>query len=116
MPTELHVYGIRNCDTVRAALKWLDARDVPHSFHDFRKDGLDETELRRWLASDHAARLVNRRSATWRGLSAEQKAAAGEDPAPLLLEHPTLIKRPVITDGTSVVSVGFTPTKLEAFA
>ena len=116
MPTELHVYGIRNCDTVRAALKWLDARGVPHTFHDFRKDGLDEAELRRWLASDHAALLVNRRSATWRGLSDEQKSAAGEDPAPLLLEHPTLVKRPVITDGVSVVSVGFAPDMLEAFA
>ena len=115
MPTELHIYGIRNCDTVRAALKWLDARKVPHSFHDFRRDGLDEAELRRWLASDHAALLVNRRSATWRGLSDGQKAAAGEDPAPLLLEYPTLIKRPVITDGKSVLSVGFAPEKLEAF-
>ena len=51
-----------------------------------------------------------------RGLSDEQKAAAGDDPAPLLLEHPTLIKRPVITDGESVVSVGFDPESLEAFA
>lgn len=116
MPTELQVYGIRNCDTVRAALKWLDAHGVPHCFHDFRKDGLEEVELRRWLASDQAALLVNRRSATWRGLSDEQKAAAGDDPAPLLLEHPTLIKRPVITDGESVVSVGFDPESLEAFA
>lgn len=116
MTTELHVYGIRHCDTVRAALNWLDARNVPHSFHDFRKDGLDEAELRRWLASDHAELLLNRRSATWRGLNDEQKVAAGEDPAPLLLEHPTLIKRPVITDGESVVSVGFAPEKLEAFA
>ena len=101
---------------MRAALKWLDARGVPHTFHDFRKDGLDEAESRRWLASDHAALLVNRRSATWRGLSDAQKAAAGEDPAPLLLEHPTLVKRPVITDGKSVVSVGFAPDKLEALA
>ena len=116
MPTELHVYGIRNCDTVRATLKWLDARTVPHSFHDFRKDGLDEAELRRWLASDHAALLLNRRSATWRELSAEQKAAAGEDPAPLLLEHPTLIKRPVITDGRRVLTVGFSPSALQALS
>ena len=44
-----------------------------------------------------------------------EREEAGEDPAPLLLEHPTLIKRPVITDGESVVSVGFAPEKLEAF-
>lgn len=116
MPTELQVYGIRNCDTVRAALKWLDSRKVPHSFHDFRRDGLDEATLRGWLASPFAGQLVNRRSATWRGLGDEQKAAAGENPLPLLLEQPTLIKRPVITRGASVVCVGFDPAALEAFA
>ncbi len=116
MPTELQVYGIRNCDSVRAALKWLEARGVPHRFHDFRRDGLDEAELRRWLASDHAAALVNRRSATWRGLDTAQKAAADSDAAPLLLAHPTLIKRPVITDGERVLAVGFDPSVLEAVA
>jgi Spx/MgsR family transcriptional regulator len=116
MPTELQVYGIRNCDSVRAALKWLEARGVPHRFHDFREDGLDEAELRRWLASDYAAALVNRRSATWRGLDDAQKESAETDPAPLLLAQPTLIKRPVITDGRRVLTVGFSPSALQALS
>ena len=112
----LHVFGIRNCDTVRAALKWLEARKVPHSFHDFRKDGLDEAELRRWLATAHGPMLLNKRSATWRKLGADEKAAAAAEPLPLFLAQPTLIKRPVFTDGETVLAVGFTPAELEKLA
>ena len=111
----LHVWGIRNCDTVRAALKWLDNRQVPHTFHDFRKDGLPGDELRKWLATAHAPLLLNRRSAAWRKLEPERKAAAETDPAPLFLEQPTLIKRPVITDGESILDVGFSPQRLEDY-
>jgi len=110
---QLHVYGIPNCDTVRAALKWLQARGAPYTFHDFRKEGVPGDELRSWLASSYGPGLLNKRSATWRQLSAEQKQAAGSDPVPLFQQHPTLIKRPVITDGESVLAVGFSPEKLE---
>ena len=111
----LHVYGISNCDTVRSTLRWLETRKVTVTFHDFRKDGLDSSELDRWLASAHAPHLVNRRSATWRKLSDEQKKAAGTNPGPLLLENPTLIKRPVITDGETVLDVGFNSENLEDY-
>lgn len=112
---QLHVYGIPNCDTVRAALKWLQTREAPYTFHDFRKEGVSVDELRSWLASSHGPSLLNKRSATWRQLSAGQKQAAGSDPAPLFQQHPTLIKRPVITDGERVLAVGFSPEKLEEF-
>ena len=119
MPSEdrvhLHVYGIRNCDTVRAALKWLEIRNVPHSFHDFRKEGVPEAELRKWLASTHGPFLLNKRSTTWRQLTAEQKDSAAADPLPLFIEHPTLIKRPVFTDGETVLDVGFSPNSLEDY-
>ena len=62
----LRVYGIKNCDTVRKTLKWLEQRSVPHEFHDFRVDGLDEKALRGWLESPLGDELLNRRSATWR--------------------------------------------------
>lgn len=109
----LHVYGISNCDTVRNALKWLEARKVPHTFHDFRKEGVPEAELRKWLASAHGSSLLNRRSTTWRQLSAAQKQAAESDPVPLFLEQPTLFKRSVFTDGDNILDVGFAPDSLE---
>ena len=111
----LHIYGIRNCDTCRSTLRWLNTRNVPHSFHDFREEGLDRGQLEAWLASDHAPRLVNKRSTTWRQLADEQKDACARDPLPLLLEHPTLIKRPVITDGETILDIGFSPANLDDY-
>ena len=111
----LQVYGIRNCDTCRHALKWLEARKVPHTFHDIRAEGLEPVLLRSWFDSEHAPYLLNRRSTTWRQLSDEQKQAAETDPLPLVLEHPTLLKRPVITDGETLLDIGFSPANLEDY-
>lgn len=112
---QLQVFGISNCDSCRAARKWLDSRDVPHRFHDFRQHGVDADEVSRWLSSEHAAKLLNRRSTSWRQLSAEQKSRAETDTLALLLEHPTLIKRPVFTLGEAVLAVGFSPEQLTEF-
>ncbi len=111
----LDVYGITNCDSCRATLKWLKTRNVPHTFHDFRKDGLSADRLRSWLDSDHAGALLNRRSTTWRQLTDKQKEQALTDPLELLLEHPTLIKRPVLTEGDVILDVGFSPRHLEDY-
>lgn len=108
------VFGIRNCDTCRQALKWLESRQVPHRFHDFRERSPDAGLVKLWCGSPFAHQLVNRRSTTWRSLSGQQRAAALADPAPALLEHPTLLKRPVFMCGREVLAVGFYPKDLEA--
>jgi len=119
MPSEdrihLHLYGIRNCDSCRSALKWLETSRVPHTFHDFRTEGMSENLLKGWLDSSHAPYLLNRRSTTWRQLSDPERQQAETDPLPLLLEHPTLIKRPVITDGKVILDIGFSPRHLEDY-
>ena len=107
----LTVYGIKQCDTCRKALKWLTAEGTDHRFHDFRVDGLSKEVLADWLNSPHADKLVNRRSTTWRQLTDEQREFEGDALMTLLLEHPTLIKRPVfVTD--EIVAVGFKPNDL----
>lgn len=111
----LHLYGIPNCDTCRTTLKWLTTRNVPHTFHDFRKEGLPAGQVQAWVASAHGPYLLNKRSTTWRQLSDEQKKTAESDLAALLLEHPTLIKRPVITDGEVILDIGFEPDSLEDY-
>ena len=108
----LTVYGIKQCDTCRKALKWLEANGIDHVFHDFRVDGLDAARVNAWLASPVADALVNRRSTTWRGLDEAQKASSGADLAALLLEHPTLIKRPVF-EAPGLLAVGFDPARLK---
>ena len=108
----LTVYGIKQCDTVRKALKWLDQKGTEHRFHDFRTDGLTAELLQPWLDSDFSDKLVNRRSTTWRQLSEAQRASEGDALLQLLLEYPTLIKRPVfVTD--RIFAVGFKPEQLE---
>lgn len=111
----LHVYGLRNCDTCRATLKYLETRNVPHTFHDLRQEGLSRELLTEWLSSSHRDYLVNRRSTTWRELSDEEKKSADSDPLALLLKHVTLIKRPVITDGETIMDVGFSPESLDDY-
>ncbi|MFO8154588.1 MAG: ArsC family reductase [Pseudomonadota bacterium] len=107
--TEIVLYGIPNCDTVRKARKALDAAGVEHRFHDFRKDGVDEAQLRRWVEALGWEALVNRRGTTWRRLPEEQRQSLDAETAIALMgEHPALIKRPVIErDGD--VTVGWTP-------
>ena len=111
----LHVYGIGNCDTCRSTLRWLKTRNVPHTFHDFRKEGLPRSSLEQWLDSSHGPYLLNRRSTTWRQLSDADRRQAESDPLSLFLAHPTLIKRPVVTDGEAILDVGFSPDNLEDY-
>jgi len=105
------IYGIKQCDTCRKALKWADAQGIEHRFHDFRVDGLDRDQLQSWLDSPFSDQLVNRRSTTWRQLSDEQRQLQGDEQLQLLLDNPTLIKRPVFVDD-DIVAVGFKPKEL----
>lgn len=101
------VYGLKNCDTCRKALAWLAAEGIPHRFHDVRKDGLSAEELARWLQAIDRSLLINRRGTTYRGLDAAAKAVLeGDDPAPLLLTEPAVIKRPIFSHAGEYI-VGF---------
>ncbi len=105
----LLVHGLKNCDSCRKALSWLEAEEIDHSFHDLRADGLDADTLDRWIAAAGWEALLNRRSTTWRNLTDHEKLGIDEARArALMLANPTLIKRPVIEVG-STVHVGFGP-------
>ncbi|HKJ17943.1 MAG TPA: Spx/MgsR family RNA polymerase-binding regulatory protein [Xanthomonadales bacterium] len=108
------VFGIKNCDSCRKALKWLKLHDVPHRFHDLRERAPSASLVGLWCNSSFGDRIVNRRSTTWRSLNGQQRAAALANPEPSLLEHPTLIKRPVFMRGSKVLAVGFYPSELES--
>lgn len=98
------LYGLKNCDTCKKALKELEAKGKPAEFVDIRAEADLPSKLPRWIAAV-GERLVNRSSTTWRGLSEEDKARAnGVSLEGLLLGNPTLIKRPVIeTNGDVLV-------------
>ena len=99
----MKVYGIRNCDTVKKAMRALAAAGHAPELVDIRATPLEEADFRRFFEA-FGAEMVNRRSATWRGLD---DAARAEDPVRLVSAHPTLLKRPVIEEG-GVLTIGWT--------
>jgi len=101
------VYGIKNCDTVKKALKWLDTNNIAYQFHDLRQDGIRKSDLQQWIKSIDWEILLNKRSTTWRQLADSDKTDVDANKAVnLMLANPTLIKRPVITQGKTTL-VGF---------
>ncbi|WP_444911261.1 ArsC family reductase [Microbulbifer sp. PAAF003] len=92
------LYGIKNCDTVKKARKWLEKNGVDYRFHDFRVDGMEDVPLQAWLDKFGWQEVLNRRSTSWRELSDEQKNEMDKALAlDLASATPTLIKRPVTT-------------------
>ncbi len=115
MAAPLIIFGIRTCDTVAKARAWLDAAGLSYRFHDFRADGLSRERLEHWLGRVGWEALLNRASATFRALPAEDRAGLDDvKAARLMLTQPTLIKRPVLERGEAVM-VGFKPERYQAF-
>ena len=104
----LTLYGLKNCDTCKKALKALDSAGKQVSFVDIRAEADLAAKVPGWLDAAGAKALVNNRSTTWRGFSDEEKAKAETDEvSSLLISNPTLIKRPVI-EASEAVYVGWT--------
>lgn len=103
----MKLYGIKNCDTVRKARKWLTDAGIPHEFHDFKSDGLDPGLLASWEQAVGWETLINRRGTTWRKLPEQVRdtitAPSAHD---IMLSNPSVIKRPVV-DHRGQISVGF---------
>lgn len=106
------VYGIKNCDTIKKTLKWLTNNDIEHTFHDYRKDGLDEDWLGSAVNELGWENVLNKRGTTYRQLSDEQKSTLNEETAlALLIEYPAMIKRPIIQTGSDLI-LGYNETVL----
>lgn len=106
---QITLYGIPNCDTVKKARRWLDEQGITYVFHNFKKEGVPEDGLTRWVDTLGLESVVNRRGTTWRKLSDEQKAlveAGGAQAHRLLMEESSMIKRPVLESGSDIL-IGF---------
>jgi arsenate reductase (glutaredoxin) len=103
------VYGIPNCETVKKARAWLTERGVEYRFHDFKKQGVPEPELGRWLSVAGWETLVNRKGTTWRGLDQATRDAVEDNASArsLLMQHASVIKRPVVEWTDGLITVGF---------
>ncbi len=101
------LYGIPNCDTIKKARRWLEANGVEYQFHDYKKSGVPEDRLKRWVSQAGWETLLNRRGTTWRKL--DESVRNGIDKAAaisVMLAHPGSIKRPVLEAGTLLL-IGF---------
>ena len=99
--------GIPNCDTVKKARKWLEAQGIEHTFRDFKKDAPDADEVGGWADAAGWEVLLNKRGTTFRKLDDADKADLGQEKAiALMVQHPSLIKRPVLEHETGLL-VGF---------
>ena len=107
MNKDIKLYGIRNCDTVRKAIKYLDVNDIRYQFIDYRKNPISLEKLQTIVSIVGWENLINRRSTTYRSLSEKQKKNINYD---LVLNYPTLIKRPVLITEDEVL-VGFSEKK-----
>lgn len=94
------LYGIKNCDTVKKARKWLEAHHVEYRFHDFREDGLDRDAVAAWIDELGWETLVNKRSTSWKALDAAARDNMDATSAlDAVMDQPTLIKRPLLDTG-----------------
>ena len=110
----LTLYGIPNCDTVKKARVWLEARGVDYVFHDYKKAGIDRGALERWCGEHGWEVVLNRAGTTFRKLPDADRGNLDQDRAvDLMLAQPSMIKRPVLDLGGRRI-VGFKPEIYEA--
>lgn len=115
MGREIELYGIKNCDTVKKARAWLEGQGIAHVFHDYKAQAPSRAQLERWCSVLGWETVLNRAGTTFRGLPDEAKKALDEQKAiGLMLEQPSMIKRPIVVSGTRVMA-GFKPAAYEAF-
>ncbi len=105
----IELYGIPNCDTVKKARTWLIEHEVNYAFHDFKKQAISEALLVDWLQQIGWQRLLKKTGPTWNKLPAEVKASNQDDASALelMLTHPNVIKRPVLTRNGEVLATGY---------
>ena len=108
------IYGIKACDTMKKARTWLDEHGVKYQFHDYKVSGIDREHLEAWCRKAGWETVLNRAGTTFRKLSDDQKADLNERKAiALMLEQPSMIKRPVLEKGARLL-VGFKPAEYHA--
>jgi Spx/MgsR family transcriptional regulator len=110
------MFGIKNCDTIKKARKWLEAQGIEYQFHDYKKDGLSSEMLNAWIKDLGWEALVNKRGTTWRKLPEEIKDSIDEAGAiAVMLENASIIKRPLLINGANNKLLGFKAEEYQEF-
>ncbi|MBC7488160.1 MAG: ArsC family reductase [Cytophagaceae bacterium] len=107
--SNLTVYGIKNCDTVKKALTWLTTHKIAFDFHDYKTQSITESKLKAWSDQVGWEVLLNKKGTTWRKLDEKTQASVTNEKAAIavMLTNTSIIKRPVVEKKDKVVAVGF---------
>ncbi len=97
------LYGIKTCDSVRKARKFLTSHDIPFEFIDFKATPVDEATIEKWLEKSDLKTLFNTRGTTYRTLKLKEKNLTDDEKIAWLAKENLLIKRPVITLDDEVI-------------
>ncbi|XVB28269.1 ArsC family reductase [Citrobacter koseri] len=113
----LTMYGIKNCDTIKKARRWLEAHQIEYRFHDYRADGLERAQLDTFIAELGWQALLNTRGTTWRKLdeSLRNSIDNADAAAALMLEMPAIIKRPLLCATGKPMLLGFSESSYQQF-
>ena len=110
------MFGIKNCDTIKKARKWLEAEGIDYQFHDYKKDGLSPEMLNAWVKDLDWKVLINKRGTTWRKLPDDVKESIDQASAiEIMLENASIIKRPLLIDAADNKLLGFKAEEYQDF-
>lgn len=109
------IYGIPNCDVIKKVINWFNDQKTSYVLHDYKKEGISSAALKNWCKQVGWETIFNKRSTTWKELGETAQASViNEDSAiPVMMEHTSIIKRPVIEKNGKVIVVGFDAAKYE---
>ncbi len=110
----IEVYGIKNCDKIRKTKAWLSENDIEYEFYDLKKEPLNRQELEEFVYRVGLDTLLNKRGTTWRKLGLKDQDLSEQELFEKLLEHQTMIKRPVLINGEAIL-VGYDENAFETF-
>lgn len=110
------MFGIKNCDTIKKARKWLEAEGIEYQFHDYKKDGLSPEMLNIWVKDLGWEALLNKRGTTWRKLPEDVKESVDQASAiQIMLDNASIIKRPLLINDTDSKLLGFKAEEYQDF-
>jgi arsenate reductase (glutaredoxin) len=103
------VYGIANCNTVKKSIEWLNKHSILYQFHNYKKDGITATKLNAWCKQINWLELINKKGTTWKKLDASLQSSITNQKVAvqLMIEHTSVIKRPIIELNEKIIVVGF---------
>ena len=99
----IEIYGIKNCDTMKKAFRWLDDNNVEYRFHDYKKEGLNSSMAKAWIDQLGWEKVINKRGTTWRKLDEDTKNSMNNEKAiQTIVDQPSMIKRPLLIQSDAI--------------